>query len=126
MGAPDVMAFLPMPPRTADEEDYMPLCTANENALRHGKGYCVYCLGEVTRVRAWIQDRAGKTAICPHCHIDAVIPESWIEDGGDPARRLAMLCQWRAAGVGPSPDHAMQDLLQQPWIVGARLGQSDA
>jgi hypothetical protein len=92
---------------------YMALCTANEDELRKGTmGYCVCCLREVYQVLKWIDDQEGRTAICPHCAIDAVVPESWIEDGGDPRRRLEMLREWHVCGFGELSD----ELLQRDWI----------
>ena len=58
-------------------------CFENQNILENSKKCgCFYCLkifnpAEITH---WINDVGGKTALCPYCMIDSVIPES---DSGD-------------------------------------------
>lgn len=50
--------------------------THHRDALRQvGRGCCFYCLRRfaVAGVERWIDD--GETALCPHCGIDAVLPD---------------------------------------------------
>ena len=37
---------------------------------------CFYCMKiySPAEIAAWINDRYGKTAVCPHCGIDSVLP----------------------------------------------------
>ena len=62
--------------------------THHRDTLREvGQGCCFYCLRRfgVMAVARWIDD--GATALCPHCGIDAVLP-----DRGDlPEERLAAM-----------------------------------
>ena len=39
---------------------------------------CFYCLEifEPSEIYEWIEDVAGKTALCPYCNIDSVIPDA--------------------------------------------------
>ncbi len=83
-----------------ENDNYIFLATANQRDLEVYPGYCVACLGEVTDVRAWIDDDQGKTAICPHCSIDAVVPGNLILDEGKAWRRLEILRCWRRYGFG--------------------------
>ena len=53
-------------------------CTANESALEKGTMCgCFYCLRvfPASMITEWINDRNGKTAVCPFCGIDSVIGE---------------------------------------------------
>ena len=82
-----------------EDDSYLPRATSNEAHLRGCKGYCVACWGEVTHVRAWITEKdGGRTAQCPFCSIDVVVPESLIDDGGNPQRRVAILSAWGRQG----------------------------
>lgn len=40
--------------------------------------HCFYCLKqfEGSKINEWINDRNGKTAVCPFCGIDAILPET--------------------------------------------------
>ena len=52
-------------------------CTKNKNALiANDKCGCLFCcdIFASTEIIEWIDK--GKTALCPHCGIDSVIPES--------------------------------------------------
>lgn len=54
-------------------------CTGNRKALESSASCgCFYCLAiySPSEITAWIEDRNGDTAICSHCGIDAVLPES--------------------------------------------------
>ncbi len=54
-------------------------CTANRDALMASRrAGCFYCLSvyDPQEITEWIPDKAGKTAMCPCCGIDSVIPES--------------------------------------------------
>ncbi len=48
----------------------------NEEFLqRYQNCICLYC-GKTfiyKKIKEWINDRNGKTAICPFCHVDAVV-----------------------------------------------------
>lgn len=85
-----------------EDDDYMPLVTANQVHLRQHPGICVACLREIVAngVKRWIDDTDGKTAICPHCAVDAVVPLHRIQDDGKPWRRLQILRHWRRIGFG--------------------------
>ena len=51
----------------------------NEQALSAVKSCgCFYCLKIFSpdEITYWVNDRNGKTALCPYCTIDSVIPES--------------------------------------------------
>jgi hypothetical protein len=39
---------------------------------------CFYCLAiyNPSEIEEWIEDKDDDTAICPHCHTDAVLPEN--------------------------------------------------
>ena len=50
--------------------------THHRDTLRQvGRGCCFYCLRrfDVGAIARWIDD--GATALCPHCGIDAVLPD---------------------------------------------------
>jgi hypothetical protein len=54
-------------------------CTANKEALHHAaKCGCFYCLRifDPGSIDEWMDDKDGKTAVCPHCGIDSVIPDT--------------------------------------------------
>jgi len=57
---------------------------SNQNLLRDGVAGCFYCLScfPATQIKDWVADRNGPTACCPFCHIDAVLPESALEEIG--------------------------------------------
>ena len=92
----------------------MTFATANEMDLTHNVGYCVACLGEIEvhGVRRWIDDAGGRTALCPHCGIDAVVPLNHMPS--NPRQREQLLRQWREQGFG---DMALElGLPQHQWI----------
>lgn len=99
-GAPSFFAEIDPPRlrRPMESDSYIVLATANKDHLAQHTGYCVACLGHVTDVKAWIDK--GKTAICPHCSIDAVVPANLILDKGKIRRRLQILRHWRKRGFG--------------------------
>ena len=86
---------------------YLDLCMYNEHALHHG-GYCVACFHPVchAQVTTWIaeEDGAARTALCPHCARDAVVPESWIEEG----MAVEMLVHWHTESCGDVTPAMMQ------------------
>lgn len=52
-------------------------CSENERILRaHIECVCIYCgkKMEYSDILFWIKDRKGKTAVCPECGIDCVVP----------------------------------------------------
>ena len=54
-------------------------CTANFNMLsKDSLCGCFYCLEVFSprNINFWINDKDGKTAVCPKCGIDSVISES--------------------------------------------------
>jgi len=108
-----------------EHDSYILLATANREDLEQHPGYCVACLGEVTDVKGWIDDEEGKTAICPHCAIDAVVPSNRILDEGKAWRRLQILRHWRRQGFG-SLDHNNNRGQQHQWLfrVSAQRGCS--
>lgn len=58
-------------------------CTANHDILNNSNICgCFYCLKifNPDEIEFWINDPAGKTALCPYCTIDSVIPESGCGD----------------------------------------------
>lgn len=85
-----------------EHDSYMPLATANQEHLERHPGVCVACLQQIAAngVQHWIDDADGKTAICPHCGIDAVVPLHQIQDEGKPERRMQILQHWRRIGFG--------------------------
>ena len=63
-----------------DSDDVMMahrFCTANESELHEsGSCGCFSCLKifQPSEIDSWINDRDGKTALCPYCFIDTVLP----------------------------------------------------
>ncbi len=54
-------------------------CLANRSDIRASKqAGCFYCCSvfEPREIDDWIPDTAGKTALCPRCGVDSVIPEN--------------------------------------------------
>ena len=54
-------------------------CTANYDMLsKDSKCGCFYCLEVFSpqKIDFWINDKNGKTAVCPNCGIDSIIGES--------------------------------------------------
>ncbi len=54
-------------------------CTANFDMLsKDSLCGCFYCLEmfSLKEIKFWIDDKDGKTALCPKCGIDSVISES--------------------------------------------------
>ncbi len=54
-------------------------CTANCRILSESsRAGCFYCLQifSPSDITEWIPDAGDPTALCPHCGIDAVLPES--------------------------------------------------
>ena len=52
-------------------------CTANESLLAESSLCgCFYCLKVFPprEITGWINDRDGKTALCPYCSVDSVLP----------------------------------------------------
>lgn len=68
-----------MNPKPLDFRNAHKHCAANRHALiaSHRAG-CFYCLEifDSKEITEWIPDTAGKTAVCPYCGIDSVLPES--------------------------------------------------
>ena len=57
-------------------------CTANEVLLSESTVCgCFYCLKVFvpSEIENWINDRDGKTAICPYCSIDSVLPGNRVD-----------------------------------------------
>ena len=57
-------------------------CTANEGLLSESTVCgCFYCLKVFapSEIENWINDRDGKTAICPYCSIDSVRPGNRVD-----------------------------------------------
>ena len=57
-------------------------CTANEGLLSESTVCgCFYCLKVFapSEIENWINDRDGKTAICPYCSIDSVLPGNRVD-----------------------------------------------
>ena len=57
-------------------------CTANESLLSESSVCgCFYCLKvfDPCEIETWINDREGKTAICPYCSIDSVLPGNRVD-----------------------------------------------
>ena len=57
-------------------------CTSNEVEL--SKSTFCGCFGCITifkpnEINMWIKDKMGRTAICPYCGIDSVLPDSKVE-----------------------------------------------
>jgi len=52
-------------------------CSSNKELLKRYKNCtCLYC-GKTfiyEDINSWIDDRNDKTAICPYCNIDSVVP----------------------------------------------------
>ena len=60
-------------------------CNANQNVLKkYKKCTCLYCGSsfDYSCIKAWVNDQNGKTAICPYCSIDSVVPTK-VENGID-------------------------------------------
>lgn len=54
-------------------------CIANEKILRDNiECVCIYCGRKMVYgdISFWIKDKDGKTAVCPACGIDCVVPET--------------------------------------------------
>ena len=57
-------------------------CTSNEKELQKSTFCgCFYCVTifEPHEINTWINDKDGKTAMCPYCGIDSVLPDSMVE-----------------------------------------------
>ena len=57
-------------------------CTANEDLLSESSVCgCFYCLKifEPREIKFWIKDRDGRTATCPYCSIDSVLPGNRVD-----------------------------------------------
>lgn len=85
-----------------EDDNYLPLATANREHLARHPGVCVACLQDIAAnsVKDWINDATGQTAMCPHCGIDAVVPVHLIQDEGKSWRRMQILRHWRTIGFG--------------------------
>lgn len=71
-------------------------CTGNESSIVSAERCgCFHC-GEVfqaAEINEWIGDRTGRTAICPRCGVDSVLPGTRPEFL-DPAFLAAMNRRW--------------------------------
>ena len=89
---------------------YLELSMYNEHALHNG-GYCVACFHQVhhPQVTTWIteEEDAARTALCPHCARDAVVPESWMGEG---TVVVEMLVHWHTCEFGDVTPEMMQHL----------------
>ena len=49
-----------------------------DEIMKSEKCGCFYCLRifETNEISAYINDENGKTAVCPHCGVDSVLPDS--------------------------------------------------
>ena len=57
-------------------------CTSNKKDLFKSEFCgCFYCLTifKPHEINMWINDKNGKTAVCPYCCIDSVLPGSKVE-----------------------------------------------
>lgn len=94
---------------TMSSDHYLDLSMYNEHELHNG-GYCVACFHPVyhQQVRTWITEEHGaaRTALCPHCARDAVVPESWIGEG----TVVEMLVHWHTHAFGDVTPEMMQRL----------------
>jgi len=50
----------------------------NEKILEGQECVCLYCKSRFNynKIKLWIEDEKGKTAQCPYCEIDCVVPIS--------------------------------------------------
>ena len=50
----------------------------NEKILEGKECVCLYCKSKFnySKIKLWIEDKKGKTAQCPSCEIDCVVPIS--------------------------------------------------
>lgn len=66
-------------------------CTANEGLLSESTLCgCFYCLKvfDPGEIKTWINDRDGKTAVCPYCGIDSVLPGNKVDLSEDFLRQM--------------------------------------
>lgn len=64
---------------TAEDERLHDLSFENEELLKQAaRCGCYYCgrIFKPSEISKWIADRHGRTAMCPHCGIDAVLQEA--------------------------------------------------
>ena len=75
-------SFRKLTPRPLTREEHKRLythCTNNQKLLaKETKCGCFFCgrVFDSKEIYAWIEDRNGPTAGCPHCGIDSVIGEN--------------------------------------------------
>ncbi len=84
---------------------YMARATANKDSIDRCSRYaCVYCVEiyatEDRPVETYIQDRAGPTAVCPTCQIDAVVPLGVQPEPLSEEAALEVLADWHVSGFG--------------------------
>ena len=50
----------------------------NEKILEGKECICLYCKSKFNynKIQLWVEDKNGKTAQCPYCNIDCVVPIS--------------------------------------------------
>lgn len=71
-------------PEITEEDEYQlahKFSIANETAIRKSKECgCFFCLKifDPEEITNWISDKQGRTALCPYCGIDSVLPGSSI------------------------------------------------
>lgn len=95
---PEELAAIGSPDAVPVTLDYMPYVTGNQNAvLQSTNCSCCYCLRTfpASLVTKWCREKKGKkTAICPMCGIDAVVPDHLIQCD------LTQLRMWHIQGWG--------------------------
>lgn len=95
---PDELAAISSPDAVPVTLDYMPYVTGNMPAvLQSTNCSCCYCLRTypASEVTKWCREKKGKkTALCPMCGIDAVVPDHLMQCD------LTQLRMWHIQGWG--------------------------
>ncbi len=71
--------------KTEDKEKYQlahKYCYSNEEDIKNSKKCgCFFCIRIFSseEINEWIPDSHGRTALCPYCGIDSVLPDSRIK-----------------------------------------------
>ena len=67
---------------TNEKLPYMKFVTNKMGRLKEdGCGICIYCSEDIKflDIKKWCYEKdGGKTAVCPECFVDAIVPESFL------------------------------------------------
>jgi hypothetical protein len=82
----------------SDPLPYLKHSMNNRHLLKEEGGRCIFCTINVkfSKIEEWLDEQ--KTAICPHCGIDAVVPMSVLPHEKEESEKLIL--KWRKLGFG--------------------------